>query len=364
MKPPPPPIRFLLAVVGCWVGARALLLWPGWVDQPGDGTPPAAPAAAAEDIAPARPFSGAASQHAAAWVPRTAWAHPMGSNWSSAPTAAPPTLLARQRAFARAAVAAGPVRALAPFSGTPPALTGPIIARADPPLSYPLLLPAIAPQAPQLAPVETRRWSGSAWLFVREPRDQRGLAPGGTLGGSQAGARLAYRINSDPRRPLAVTARLYAPLERPQGAEAALGLDWQPIAQLPLHILAERRERIGREGRSDFAVTVYGGGERRLLDGRLRVEAYGQAGVVGVEQRDLFADGSIRARTPIGPVEVGAGAWGGAQPGVSRLDVGPQASLRIPAGRSGIRASAEWRFRVAGDAQPGSGPTFTLAADF
>jgi hypothetical protein len=72
---------------------------------------------------------------------------------------------------------------------------------------------------------------------------------------------------------------------------------------------------------------------------------------------------------PIGPVEVGAGAWGGAQPGAARLDMGPQASFRIPVGRTGIRASAEWRFRVAGDAEPGSGPAhdrhrFLDAVDF
>jgi hypothetical protein len=141
-------------------------------------------------------------------------------------------------------------------------------------------------------------------------------------------------------------------------------VDWKPIADLPLHILAERRERVGREGRSDFGITVYGGGERRILNGRLRLEAYGQAGVVGLKERDLFADGSVRASTPIGPFEVGAGAWGGAQPGVARLDVGPQASVRIPIGRTGVRASAEWRFRVAGDAEPGSGPALTLATDF
>jgi hypothetical protein len=86
--------------------------------------------------------------------------------------------------------------------------------------------------------------------------------------------------------------------------------------------------------------------------------------VVGAEERDLFADGAIRASTPIGPVEIGAGAWGGAQPGAARLDIGPQASVRIPVGKIAIRASAEWRVRVAGDAHPGSGPAFTLSTDF
>lgn len=243
--------------------------------------------------------------------------------------------------------------------------SAPQLAFVGAPLAYPPLLPPAVTRAPQSAPAVSSRWSGSAWLFVRETAAADGnLVPGGTLGGSQAGGRLAYRLNNDVRRPLAITGRLYAPLERPEGAEVALGVDWKPIADLPLHILTERRERVGREGRSDFGITVYGGGERRVLNGRLRLEAYGQAGVVGLKERDLFADGSVRASTPIGPFEVGAGAWGGAQPGVARLDVGPQASVRIPIGRTGVRASAEWRFRVAGDAEPGSGPALTLATDF
>jgi hypothetical protein len=206
------------------------------------------------------------------------------------------------------------------------------------------------------------RWSGSAWLFVRDGGGGD-LAPGGTLGGSQAGARLTFRINDDSRRPLALSARAYVPLDRPEGAEAAVGLDWQPLADVPLHLLAERRERIGREGRSDFALSVYGGAERRLLRG-LQVEAYGQAGVVGVEERDLFADGSMLASVRAGPVQAGAGIWGGAQPGAARLDAGPQASARLSVAGVHLRASAEWRFRIAGDAAPGSGPAFTLAAGF
>lgn len=238
---------------------------------------------------------------------------------------------------------------------------GPAIAPPAKPGPYP---PFASPVPGMAAALPASRWSGSAWLFVRHEAARGGLAPGGTLGGSQAGARLAYRLNGDVRRPLAVAARLYLPLERTQGTEVALGLDWQPIASLPIHILAERRERIGREGRSDFGITLYGGGERRLLRDRLRIEAFGQAGIVGLNERDLFADGAVRASTPIGPVDIGAGAWGGAQPGAARLDVGPQASFRLAVGRTAVRASAEWRFRVAGDAAPDSGPAFTLSTGF
>ena len=174
--------------------------------------------------------------------------------------------------------------------------------------------------------------------------------------------RLAYRLNNDARRPISLVGRAYMPVERPRGSEVAVGLEWQPVASLPLNILIERRQRLGRDGRSDFGITAYGGLQRDI--GRLRLEAYGQAGIVGIEARDLFADGAARASLRAGPVELGAGAWGGAQPGVSRFDVGPQVSVRIPIGRTTMRASADYRFRILGDAAPRSRPALTITTDF
>jgi hypothetical protein len=100
------------------------------------------------------------------------------------------------------------------------------------------------------------------------------------------------------------------------------------------------------------------------LPGGLRGEAYGQAGIVGARSRDLFVDGSARATIPVGPVEIGGGAWGAAQPGLARLDAGPSASYRLPVRGANLRVQADWRFRIAGDAAPGSGPALTVAADF
>ena len=208
-----------------------------------------------------------------------------------------------------------------------------------------------------------RRWSGSAWLLVRRGGGGAPLAAGGTLGGSQAGARLLYRLNGDPARPLALAARFYAPLGRTDEAEAAVGLDWRPAARLPVHLLAERRQAVGKSGRSAFALTLYGGIDRALPHG-LQLSAYGQAGIVGARSRDLFADASARLSLPAGPVEIGGAFWGAAQPGASRIDAGPQISYRLPVRSANLRLSADWRFRVAGDAAPGSGPALTLAADF
>jgi hypothetical protein len=229
----------------------------------------------------------------------------------------------------------------------------------------PPLPPTTGPLAatPGRASTPAKRWSLSAWSFVRRG-DSPALAAGGLLGGSQAGARLAWRLNRDPARPLALSFRLSAPLRTPAAAEAALGLDWQPDRRLPVHVLAERRQALGPEGRSALALTVHGGvGEAPL--GRFRLDAYAQAGLVGARSRDPFADGSIRLSLPVdGKVRLGAGAWAAAQPGLARLDLGPQAALRLPIAGRAVTLAADWRLRVAGNAAPGSGPTLTLATDF
>jgi hypothetical protein len=44
--------------------------------------------------------------------------------------------------------------------------------------------------------------------------------------------------------------------------------------------------------------------------------------------------------------------------------MGPHAELRLRLGTANASLSADWRFRVAGNARPGSGPALTLATDF
>jgi hypothetical protein len=353
MKRAAPPLMFLMLVLGGWTGFRlaSYTLWP----EPGSPDQQA------------QPGQKAAERHArgpiALGPPEL---HPPGGLLAPHQDRLVAPLFHVQQGVAR-------LHHRATLLGLPsPLVRSPAIVIAPP---APPRAPDMAPPAPWrpmpppslMSPTRSERvsrFAGSAWLFVRDGGAAADLAPGGMLGGSQAGVRLTFRIAGSYRRPLALSARLYAPLDRPQAAEAAVGLDWRPIAALPLHLLAERREAIGREGRSDFALLVHGGGERRLLGGRLRIDAYGQAGLVGTRSPDLFADGAVRATAPVGPVEVGAGAWGGAQPGAARLDVGPHLSARLPITRLNIRASAEWRFRIAGDAAPASGPALTIAADF
>jgi hypothetical protein len=204
------------------------------------------------------------------------------------------------------------------------------------------------------------RWSVSAWAFVRRG-EGRELATGGALGGSQAGTRITYHL----REGLSLSGRIYAPLNRPDGAEAALGFEWQPLRSVPVRLLAERRQAIGSDGRSAFALLAHGGVFDQRLIGPVRLDTYAQAGLVGLNARDAFIDGAVRLGVPVAEnLSFGVGAWGAAQPGAARFDAGPQASYRLPIPGRNVRLAAEWRLRMAGDASPGSGPALTLATDF
>lgn len=337
-----PPLRFVVLLLAGWTGARAVWLAPEWrtVTADGGGTPrPAGPAAGTRGSPKAAIDAGRPPR------PAPAAATPAKGLGDSAPV--PRALRARRQASA---------------SGEPlwQTLEWQLAPRER--IERRRSLPAGAGAATPHRDTPSR-WSFAAWSFLRRG-DSAALAPGGTLGGSQAGALARFRLNGDPARPLAVAIRLSSPVRRPAGAEAALGIDWRPSRRVPLHLLAERREGLGREGRSAFGLTVHGGVSDAPFAG-LRVEAYAQAGIVGTRSLDLFGDGALRLSLPLGRrARLGAGAWAAAQPGLSRLDLGPQASLRLPlAGRS-VTVAADWRLRAAGNAGPGSGPTLTLATDF
>lgn len=348
-----PPLRFLALVAGGWICVRAALLAPGWRESAGpavEADPGAVPAASAGSP---RPMLRTVSRPVHFPVPARLSANGLAVEASPSYFLTPvgralsptPAMRPRPGRLAGGRDAAAPGNSFIPAAG---GQVGEI---------HPGPGPA-APAAPA-PPPRSSRWSGAAWVLVRDDRGAAALAPGGTLGGSQAGARLLYRIGGG----LALSARAYLALRQPGGAEGAAGLDWQPAVRLPVHLLAERRQDAGGGGRSAFALSLYGGGSRRLAYG-LRLDAYGQAGIVGTRSRDWFADGSVRISAPLGPIALGGGAWGGAQPGAARLDAGPSISWRLPVPAANLRLQGDWRFRVAGDAAPGSGPALILAADF
>ena len=239
----------------------------------------------------------------------------------------------------------------------------------------PLAMPRAEPAKPQVQ----RRWSGDAWLLLRRGGNGFNLPgaglpgahlPSGAYGASQAGAVIRYRLApSSPLRP-ALYLRASSALEKPRGEEVALGLSLRPLRGVPVAAMAEAR--ITRTMTGDIvrpALALVSEFPPLPLPLGAKGEAYVQAGWVGGKYGTLFADGQARVEKPLlksGRMELraGAGAWGGAQEGAHRLDLGPTATLAIPIGPAGGRVSADWRFRVAGNAAPGSGPAITLSAGF
>lgn len=227
-----------------------------------------------------------------------------------------------------------------------------------------------APPAWPLTPsngTDVRRWRGTAWLLWRDgsanPQD---LVTGGRLGGSQAGLRLDYDLTPASTGRAALYGRVSRAFNRPTSPEAAVGIAWQPSRSIPISIAAERRISLGDGARNANALFAVGGFGPTPVLGELEAEGYGQAGLVGFNRRDLFADGKLSLLTPIAgtPVRTGLSVSGGAQPQVERVDIGPEVQVRLPLPRVASRLSIEWRQRIAGEASPSSGLTLTLGADF
>ena len=148
---------------------------------------------------------------------------------------------------------------------------------------------------------------------------------------------------------------------RGTAAQAVLGLELQPSRAVPLVIAIDRYAALGSKARNAWALRVSGGAEGLPVGRGLEASFYGQAGVIGLHARDGYADGWVKAQAPLvdrGRVRAVAGAavWAGAQPGASRVDIGPTASLSARIGRARVGATVDYRIRAAGNARPGNGP--------
>lgn len=224
------------------------------------------------------------------------------------------------------------------------------------------IVPLPSPFAPPARVRDAKRLNGSAWLLVRG--GPAGTLSGGQLGASQGGVRLTYPLGG--RRRFALAARLAAPL-RGKGREAALGVEWQPTT-LPIRLIAEQRFVLdgGRGGPTLGIIAGYGPAD--IAPG-VRIEAYGQAGVIARDGVEKFVDASARITHPLGHVaaariDIGVGIWGSAQRGTERLDIGPSVVVGVPIAGKSLRLTLDWRERVAGAARPGSGPALSIGSDF
>ncbi|KQN05030.1 hypothetical protein ASE85_06855 [Sphingobium sp. Leaf26] len=211
------------------------------------------------------------------------------------------------------------------------------------------------------------RWHAGAWLLWRAGGSVGSkTVTAGQLGGSQAGLRLDYDLAPHAATRMTAYGRATSALHRPAAPEGAVGLAIQPVRSLPISLATERRIALGVGGRNANAVMAVGGFGPTAIAPSLMTEAYVQTGFVGFRQRDAFIDGKFSLTTPLSatPLRLGIALSGGAQPGASRLDIGPELQIRLPLPQNNARLSVEWRQRIAGHARPGSGLAVTLAADF
>lgn len=251
------------------------------------------------------------------------------------------------------------------------------------PPSPPLLMLRQAAQQPSRPPAAPAtvlpRWSGDAWLLWRPGSNlfnapgtglPGAVVPSGFYGGSQAGAVLRYRLAPGSAWRPTLYLRAASGIEKPRGEEAALGFAFRPLPRVPVAAMVEGRATRTLSGtivRPAAALVTELPPAR--LPGGLRGEAYLQAGFVGGRDSTGFVDGQARVEKPLVRLgnfrlRAGGGAWGGAQRGARRIDIGPTATLEVPLGGATSRLSADYRFRVAGGAAPGSGPAVTVSVGF
>src|SRR5690606_5040 len=159
-----------------------------------------------------------------------------------------------------------------------------------------------------------------------------------------------YRLDPASLRNPQAHLRASSAVAGPRDQHLAAGLSVRPLPRLPLRVAAEAR--IGRSGTGTelrpaaFAVTEFAPLELPHL---VRAEAYLQGGYVGGSFATAFVDGQARIERPVGrmgeaEVTAGAGAWGGAQKGAARLDVGPTAAVSFRLGETRARLAADYRF--------------------
>lgn len=327
------PLRFLALVALAWLVLRIAILWPQTGSLP----------EAIRAVVPLPSFGPREADPAVTPLPA---AHPaLRPVWAAAVARqlTPRALLARR--------GSDPVRVqlatlglfefgAAEYTDTPPA--------------------PVAPGASQTRFDPTpSRWSASGWLTLRQGNGI-GAAPGGQLGGSQAGVRIAWLV--DPRRHIALFGRVVTPLSG-SGREASIGVEWQP-SRAPVRIVAEQRFALDG-GKSGQGLGLVAGVDADMPGG-FRLESYGQAGAIRRDRIEPYADGAARVTHAISGTRfaLGMGAWGAAQRDAQRLDVGPSATLGVSVGGQRVRLALDWRQRIAGDARPGSGLALTLGSDF
>ena len=229
---------------------------------------------------------------------------------------------------------------------------------------------ASAPEALPGQPGTERRWTFDLWALWRDDTTTPLTSGRPSYGRSQVGAVLSYRLAPASGHAPRAYLRATRALEGQQETDVAAGLSARPFARVPVRLAAEARVSETDRGTelrgAAYAVTEL---PPVNLPGGMTGEAYVQGGYVSGEFATPFVDGQARITRQLAGTDdfrltAGAAAWGGAQEDGERLDVGPTAGVSFRLGQARGRVSADYRFRVAGDAEPASGPALTLTAGF
>lgn len=240
------------------------------------------------------------------------------------------------------------------------------------------LAPLMEKPAPSASPIlgeglTPQRWRMDGWLVLRPGNGlnaEGGIRPA-SYGGSQIGAVAAFRLAPGSSSSPSAYVRASKALVQDGEREVSAGVALRPLRGLPVAVHAEARvtDRIGAKAEVRPAVFLVSGADDIALPKGVTARYYAQAGYVGGRFATGFADGAVvaerqLARSDFGNVAIGAGVWGGAQRGAARLDIGPSVTARVSLGDIAARVEADYRWRVAGQAQPGNGGVLTLSTGF
>lgn len=217
---------------------------------------------------------------------------------------------------------------------------------------------------------QTRTVHFYGYSFFRKPSSVGLSALNGQYGGSQSGFGVTWDIDRqrqdrDVSR-FAILARGAIAHGDMSERELAAGLRWRPLTRVPLSLTIERRFR---HARPNANAAYLAGGTSLALPHAFRLDTFAQAGILSGRAGGPFFDFSAQAdRTFFQHAEhgasLGAGIWGGGQNDIFRVDVGPTVRTDVAISGGYLRVRADWRFRVAGEALPASGPAMTLSTSF
>ena len=247
---------------------------------------------------------------------------------------------------------------------------------ADPVADVPRLVPMVPSLGRRTETRNGQRWAFDQWLLMRTGSGVAATAPGAaSYGANQAGAIARFRLGSGKPHDSFGYVRTSLAINSPgNDRELALGIGLRPMQRVPLRVMAEVRvfDSNNSEVRLRPVVTVVTELPWQNLPAGFRAEVYGQAGYAGGVGPTAFFDAQALIDRSISEdagmrreVRLGAGVWAGGQKGAVRLDVGPRVTLPINLGEGAAsRIALDWRLRVAGNANPGSGPALTIASSF